>query len=135
MRIVIDSNVLLAAFGHGGICRALLDVCIQEHSIYLSEYILEEVSRHLQTKFRHTAEQAEQRVRFLRDVTELVIPCEVPAGACRDADDLPVLGTALMARAEYLVTGDRDLLDLGRFVWCTVVSPAQLWQRLRAVGS
>jgi predicted nucleic acid-binding protein len=51
--------------------------------------------------------------------------------ALRDINDQPVLGTLLAARrltgADYLVTGDKDLLTLaGSF---PIVSPAQFWSR------
>jgi predicted nucleic acid-binding protein len=40
---------------------------------------------------------------------------------------VPVLGTLLAAKADYLVTGDKDLLVLGNRY--PIVSPADFWQR------
>ena len=54
-------------------------------------------------------------------------PAAVPDSSARDAKDLPVLGTFLAARADYLVTGDNDLLALkDRY---TIVTPAEFWNR------
>jgi uncharacterized protein len=47
--------------------------------------------------------------------------------AARDAKDLPVLRTFLAAQANYLITGDKDLLALeDRYA---IVSPAEFWNR------
>ena len=69
MKVVLDTNVLAAAFGFGGICRAIVDVCIDSHELVLSEHILAEVHRHLQGKLNHPSSIADQRVSFLREVT------------------------------------------------------------------
>jgi putative PIN family toxin of toxin-antitoxin system len=62
---------------------------------------------------------------LLRELAQLVEPAAVPDDACRDSDDLVVLGTAVAAGAEYLVTGDNDLLDLGEFQGVGIVTPRQ----------
>jgi putative PIN family toxin of toxin-antitoxin system len=67
----------------------------------------------------------------LREVAEIVTPIAVAADACRDADDLPVLGTVLAAKADCLVTGDKDLLVLTPFSGHPILSPRQFWQRLK----
>lgn len=68
-------------------------------------------------------------VDFYRSKCELVLPATVPAGACRDPDDLPVFGTCLSGRAECLVTGDKDLLDLARFEDVEILSPREFFDR------
>ncbi len=45
----------------------------------------------------------------------------------RDANDIPVLGTYLAAKADYLITGDADLLILSDAY--SIVTPAAFWQR------
>jgi putative PIN family toxin of toxin-antitoxin system len=131
VRIVLDTNVLVAAFTFGGICRAALDLCADPHKLILSEHILSEVRRNLRGKFGHAATTAAHRIVWLRDVAEIVTPAEVPPGACRDPDDLPVLGTVLAGMADCLVTGDQDLLILGEFGGHPILSPRQFWHRLK----
>jgi len=131
VNVVLDSNVLVAAFGFGGICRAIVDVCIDSHRLIFSENILSEVRRHLREKLHHTDAMADDRVSFLRDVARIVVPVTVAPDACRDPDDLSVLGTVLAGQADCLVTGDKDLLDLTEFSGCPILSPRQFWKRLR----
>ena len=65
--------------------------------------------------------------RFLRENGSLLGPAAVAADACRDADDMHILGLAKAGKADYLVTGDDDLLVLKRFGRCRIVTPRQFW--------
>jgi len=131
VRVVLDTNVLLAAFATHGLCEAVLEVCLTAHELVLSEYILRELRRHLTSKLRLPGTHADRIIGFLREHAALVRPSRVPADACRDRTDLPVLGTALAARADCLVTGDRDLLDVRQFRGIAILSPRGFHDRLR----
>ena len=130
MRIVLDTNVLLAGVATHGLCEALLAWCLRDHTVVLSEHILSELAEHYEGKLKSTAEQAALVVATLRSHLELVAPAELPADALSDPDDLPVLGTAIAAKAEFLVTGDAALLELASFRSVAVVSPRAFYDRL-----
>ncbi len=131
MRVVLDANVILAAFGFGGICRSVLDVCIDGHDLILSEHLLSEVHEHLQGKLHHTQSTADERIALLREAGVIVPPADVPKDACRDPKDLPVLGTMVAGHADCLVTGDQDLLMLKQYDGRPILSPRQFWLGLR----
>ena len=131
MKVVLDTNVLLASFASRGLCEALLSACLASHEIILSEHILKELRRHLRSKLKATRDHADEIVAFLREHATIVQPTGVPADACRDRSDLPVLGTAAAAEADVLVTGDRDLLDLKEFRGIPILSPRSFHARLR----
>ena len=57
-----------------------------------------------------------------RDVVE---PSETPVGACRDKDDDNILACAVEAAAEYLVTGDKDLLHMKTYKGIRIVMPRE----------
>ena len=65
------------------------------------------------------AEQAEEFLELLCEVVLLVRPEQGPP-LCRDPKDDYLLYTAMAARADYLVSGDNDLLSL-RNVGCTAI--------------
>ena len=129
MRVVLDSNVIIAAFAARGMCADLLAVCLEQHRLVSSLHILVECRRHLVGKVRVPPEHADEIVAFLDELTEIVEPDPVDGSACRDPDDLPVLGTATAGRADVLVTGDRDLLDLGDHRGIPILSPRQAYER------
>jgi len=58
---------------------------------------------------------------------DMVEPGGLPDTELRDPDDQPVLQTLLAAGAQYLVTGDKDLLALGERY--PIITPAQFWAR------
>jgi putative PIN family toxin of toxin-antitoxin system len=131
VRIVLDTNVLLSAFGTRGLCEALLAACLEGHEIVASSHVLTELRRHLRDKFRMPAGAADEIVRFVREHATIVVPAYVPGGACADPDDLPVLVTAVAGAADMLVTGDGELLALGRYQGIPIVTPRQCYERLR----
>jgi len=131
VKVVLDTNVLLAAFATRGLCEAVFEACLARHEIVLSKYILKELRRHLRGKLKLPASQADAIVSFLREHTTIVQPAKVPADACRDRSDLAVLGTALAGSADCLVTGDRDLLELRCFHATRILSPRAFHDRLR----
>lgn len=79
----------------------------------------------------HTPEQAKDRVDWLRVIATIVEPKQVAMDACRDSDDLPVLGTLVSGNADCLVTSDKDLLVLETFNGHPIQSPRRFWERLK----
>ena len=131
MRLVLDTNVILAGFATHGLFEALLTLVYRDHVVILSKHILDEVSRHYRGKFKATKLQADTAVAFLRSSSEIVVPAAVPPGTVSDQDDLPVLGTAIADDASCLVTGDQELLDVGSFAGIAILSPRAFYDRLR----
>ena len=127
MRIVLDANVVLAAFAARGLCESLFELCLANHEILLSEPLLDEILRNLAKKVKLDQQTIADIERLLRENGLLLEPAAVAADACRDANDLHVLGLAKAGKADYLVTGDDDLLVVKRFERCRVVTPRQFW--------
>jgi putative PIN family toxin of toxin-antitoxin system len=130
LRIVLDTNVLLAAFATRGLCEALLEACLVSHDLVTSEHILDEVRRNLTGKFRVPARRTVELVAFLREHAETVRPAVLPASAVVDPEDLPVLGTAVAGRCDLLVTGDAALVALGMVEGVPIVTPRECYGRL-----
>ncbi|HEX5470446.1 MAG TPA: putative toxin-antitoxin system toxin component, PIN family [Lacipirellulaceae bacterium] len=131
MRVVLDTNVLLAGTATHGICEGLLALCFRDHVVVLSDHILSEFAEHYVGKFKATDPQAKLVVDTFRKHGEVVVPAEVPQEAFPDRDDLPVLGTAVAGHADYLVTGDKQLLELGIHQGIPILSPRDFYDRIR----
>ena len=130
MRVVLDTNVIVAAFASRGICEAVFSVCLDAHEIVLSRHILDEVHRNLMKKLKMPRSRADQIRQFLQEHATIVSPLDVPSSSCRDQNDLPVLGTLRAAKAQCLITGDKDLLTLGDFEDIPILSPKAFYDRL-----
>ena len=132
MRIVFDANVLVAAFAARGLCADLFEACLSSHECVAAARILVETEEALRRKVRLPAPRAAAIRRFLEEHLRVVDPVAVKADACRDPDDLPVLGAALAVGADCIVSGDKDLLELGSFRGIPIVGPRALWERISA---
>lgn len=128
MKITLDTNVLIAAFAAKGTCAELLEHCEREHEIVLSRHILGELRAKLEERLGLDAREATEVVSLIEGVARLVEPVVVPKDACRDATDLPVLGTAVAGDCQALITGDKDLLDLVDYLGIPIVRPADFWR-------
>ena len=131
MRVVLDTNVLLAGIATHGICEGLVTLAFRDHTVVLSEHILSEVAEHYVGKFKATAEQASLVVDTFRRNSEVVVPAPVASDVLADADDLPVLGTAFAGQADCLVTGDKELQGLGNYRGIPIQSPREFYERVR----
>ncbi len=139
MRVLIDSSVLVAAhISRAGVCAELLEDVLMDHELVMSQFIIDELARTLRDKFKFTEDEiAEVRSHLLADC-EMVSPVEVPSAACRDPNDLPVLGTGVAGRADVLITVDKDLLDLRdlrdlrEYSGISIIRPGQFWRRVDA---
>lgn len=131
MRIFLDTNVLVSAVATRGLCADVLQAVLARHELILGEAVLEELQRVLPEKFKLPHEITQELVALLR-LEATVIGEAPPLGvAVRDPKDLPVLEQAVAGKADFLVTGDLDLLGIAA-VPVVVVSPRGLWERLRS---
>ena len=131
MRLVLDTNVLIAAIAADGLCRDLVRVRIRPHAIITSEPLLTELRNTLRAKFKIVP--AELRLlSLLHERAEVVIPTSLGRRVCRDPDDDVVLATALSGRADLIVTGDNDLLVLKQFRGIRILSPRRILEILHA---
>ena len=64
---------------------------------------------------------------MLRDNANSATPSPVPDGACRDPKDLYLIGLAHSIQAEFLVTGDKHLLDCVQYGATLIVTPRGFW--------
>ena len=124
MRVVLDTNVLIAAFvSRGGLCAKLLEHCVEAHEIVTSAGLLDEYQEKLVRKFRLTPELADSNVALFRTLMVVVDPPPLAIPVCRDPDDDLVLATALTGGCACIVTGDKDLLVLGSYGAIQIKSP------------
>ena len=127
MRVVLDTNVLLAAFISRGLCHDLLEHCVREHEIVLPEFLLGEFRRKLTCKFRVPVDRVGRAETLLRSETEIVEPAPLPVPVCRDPDDDWVLATAVTGACRCIVTGDKDLLTIGGYRGVRILRPREFW--------
>lgn len=126
MRIVIDSNVWISALVFGGKPRQVLERCVQSGiQIALSEEIITEVRRNIRRKFAHFLPDFESLLIALDGHIERVALGSITISVSRDPDDNHVIETAAISNADYIVSGDKDLLVLQRHETIRIVTPGE----------
>lgn len=124
MKIVLDTNVLVAAFVAEGLCRDIVRRRVRAHSLISSQVLLDELAGTLLRKFKIDPSQIAW-LSVYNDHATLVDAQPLPVAVCRDPDDDFVLATALAGQADVIVTGDDDLLILGSYHGIRILSPRQ----------
>ncbi len=130
MRVFLDTNVLASAFGTRGLCADVLRAVLASHTLVVGEVVLRELRRALVAKFKLPAGQVADILAFLRTHEVTPAPKAPAPGPLRDPDDAWVLANALASRADVLVSGDGDLLELGDRAPVRIVSPRTLWNMI-----
>jgi uncharacterized protein len=116
-KVVIDTGVLVSAFAFGGLPRKALNQIIPSAESYISRELLEEyreVPGTLLAEGKITPLQWQALVVGIASVVtaaKVVFPRKEVV-VCRDPKDDMVLTCCLAARADILLTGDKDLLTI-----------------------
>ena len=124
MKAVFDTNVLVAAFVTEGVCAKLLGRARRKQlDLVISPFILKEFENVLLKKLSASKEQTRTATKLISEAAQMVNPYSMVSGVCRDPDDDQILSCALTGEADYLVTGDMDLLELKEFHGIKILTP------------
>lgn len=133
MRVVLDSNVLVAAFATHGVCYEIFEYCLRNTTILCSDFISQEVERTLIHKIKTPPKMVSNIIHFLKKQAQWIVPQQGSWEGLRDPDDFLILATALYGKADYLITGDKDLLILKETKEIIVISPRNFWIQCQAI--
>ena len=129
MRLVFDTNVIVAGLVAQGLCHELVETHLPDHVAILSPWLWDELVEKLREKFALEPGDLPLLDLYRRHAT-WVEPTPLARPACRDADDDWVLATAVAGQAEAIVTGDGDLIELRAYEGVAILTPRQLIERL-----
>jgi len=131
-RVVFDTNIYLSAIVFGGIPRKLLQLAFDEKIIvYTSAGILLEISQKLKNKFLWPQNNIIQTIKAISKIAVVVKPKTKLTIIKKDPTDNKILEAAVKAKANYIISGDQHLLELGKFKNIIIVSPAAFLMSLR----
>ncbi len=130
MRVFLDTNVLVAAFATRGLCADVMRVVLAEHQLITGEVVLSELRKALSRRIKLPAATIEDILALLREQEVVPKPGKPSDLPIRDPDDRWILASATAGRADVLVTGDRDLLDVADKTPMPVLDPRAFWDLL-----
>lgn len=135
MIVILDTNILLSAtFSIRSTSAKALRAAFQNHTVLASFESYSELKEVIYRKKFDSLISVEERElflsNFLRDV-RLMHPDE-KIEACRDPKDNMILELAVSGNADFIVTGDKDLLVMNPFRDIRIVTPVEF---LEIVGN
>ena len=132
MKVFLDTNVLVSGFATRGLCADVVREVLTSHDLVISTQLLSELTRVLRNKIGAPSSFVTEMVEMLKQDAHLSKPTHLPDVALRDRSDLPILSSAWNGKADLLVTGDKELLELGKVENLEIVSPRGFWEKLKA---
>ena len=130
MRAVIDNNVVVSALIFDGVTRAVFNSLLLTAKIVTSAPVLIELVNVLGRKKFDKYLTQDERMRFLTGFltnAEIVDIIET-VSICRDPKDNMLLELAVAGEANFLITGDTDLLVLHPFREVQIMTPREFFE-------
>ena len=131
VRLVLDTNIIVSALLWRGTPHELIAAArTRPVTLFTSPILLAELDdilacRKLMRPVAASGLTPDQlRQRYLR-LAMVIHPAPIPPTVLADPDDDHVLACALAAKADYIVSGDRDLLTLKTFRELPIVTAAE----------
>jgi putative PIN family toxin of toxin-antitoxin system len=139
LNAVFDSTILVSAFlAPKGLAALLLDYVRRgAFTLFLSAEILSEtqnsllLSEDIRDRYKYPDQKAQDFVKGLHVFARLVPDLPSVKGVSRDPNDDHVIACALGAGVSYLVTRDKDLLDLKTYQDVQMIRPEEFIHLVR----
>jgi len=129
MKVFADTNFLVSAFATRGLSADVFQLVLAEHELMTGEFVLTELIRVLSVKLKVPAPIIADAEQLLRQFYIEPKPDQPSKMILRDEDDRWVLESALRAKADVLITGDKDLLDVSTQIsQLKIITPREFWE-------
>jgi putative PIN family toxin of toxin-antitoxin system len=135
VKVLLDTNILVAAFTTQGLCHAVFELCLDHQQIILSPEILKEFIAALEKKLKVPHRTTQQTATYLRQHAAVHRMAGPYPRIARDPSDDHILALAERAAVNYIITGDEDLLVLAAYKGIPIVKPRQFWEILKTTES
>ena len=137
MKLVLDTNIFISAFYWGGEPLKLINRIIEGlDELFISNEILNETASVMAgPKFKTRAEIAEKYIRTIEKIGKKVFITGAIKGICRDKDDDDKIECGILGGADYLITGDDDLLVLKKYKKIKILTVKAFFDILNNEGS
>lgn len=132
MNVSFDTNVLVSAVATRGLCADVFNAALAEHQVIVGETVLTELRQVLRQKLRLSTAAVDEMEAFLRLHAMVIASAPVLELPGLDENDRAVLAEAVTGKADVLVTGDQDLLEIASQAPIKILSPRGFWELLRA---
>jgi len=128
MKVILDTNVIFSAFAARGLANAVFELCLDKHTIIISEHILSELQSNLQKKLKMPRDKVQLIIEYLGEFCIISDFKRLDRRICRDIDDVKILGLSEMTTPDYIISGDVDLLTLKEHRAVPIITTREFWE-------
>lgn len=130
VKIVLDTNILISAFGFGGKPREIFLLTLKKKiQGVISLVLLAELNEVILKKFPKLEPQLSLIEKQIKDKFLVVKPGKI-LNIVKDEDDNRVLEAAMEGNCNYIVTGDKELLELQSFRGIKIITADQFLKKV-----
>ena len=130
IRVVPDTNVIISSvFWRGPPYEFIRRGILGEYQLVLSPEILDEVVDKLRNKFQFPEEHLQELIDTLLTHCHIVKPSS-KINVVRDKTDNKIIECAFDGKADYIISGDRDLLDLKEYKGIKIIKTSEVLKLL-----
>ena len=132
IRAVLDTNIIVSALFWSGAPYKIVQAGIKdEFRIITSLEILGEAYATLEEKFKVPRKQINSLVKVVTLNSEIVYPKLQIAVVKKDPSDNKIIECALEGNADYIISGDKHLLEIKKYKEVEIISPSEFWSTLK----
>jgi putative PIN family toxin of toxin-antitoxin system len=125
MKLVLDPNIFISAFYWGGNPQKILSRIIEGiDELYISNEILDEIIAVMERpQFKTNDEIIDKYIKTIEKIGKKVFTEGKIKGICRDKDDDNKIECGIVCKADFIITGDDDLLVLEKYQDVQIITP------------
>lgn len=131
MKVVLDTNVIIASLATRGLCYSVFELCLDRFEIIISSFLIDEIETNLSKKLKIPDRLIRDISDFLSENATLIDVGKTPKNVCVDPEDARLLALAQKSGAAYVITGDSDLLKIKKYASSKILSPRQFWETVK----
>ena len=138
LRLVIDTNILISGLmSVNSLPQQVFDYATSQAILLMSDEVQSEIENVISRPKLQKYITLERRTKFLSELSQQVerVTINQQIRACRDPKDNKFLDLAVCGEANYIITGDTDLLDLHPFQNISIIKAANFLTAVKIVNS
>ena len=125
IKVVLDTNILISNLFWKGHSRRIVDLAVSNKIKSITSLeILEEVEAVLYEDFSGVSySRIEEIIKDILSYSSVISAGDITVRGLRDIKDTKIIACAISAKADYIITGDKDLLILKEYKGIKIISP------------
>lgn len=130
MKIVIDTNIVISGVFFGGLPRKVLQAVLADKITACANVdIIQEYNDVIREMVSRKQGKINENILMPLIARMQIVEEKAVVQICRDPDDNKFIGCAKDAHALYIVSGDKDLLDIGTYEEIEILTAKEFCDR------